>query len=134
MKQRISAAVIYAMTSLVLAGYFDSLYGAGPVTHRLGLIHAAFAGALLFVVACAMSLFALRLGVACGVVASILSWPYFGPRLLAIPWSRFIQVLPHAMWADTYAAILMLIISSAYSAIRLRLLLRAPATGGMSGS
>ena len=127
MKKRILAAVVYVITAVALAGYFDGVYGGEPITRHLGLIHTATAGATLFAVACLLSLFTLRFGVICGLVASILAWPFFGPIMVAIPWGRILQMLPYARWADTLAAILMLTISSIYSLAQLRSLFRSPA-------
>jgi hypothetical protein len=56
MKQRILSAAIYLISALALALYFDSLYGTGPVMLCLGAIHAGIAGAIVFVVACLVSL------------------------------------------------------------------------------
>src|SRR5271157_442627 len=121
------SVVIYAVTALALADFFDSLYGAGPVTHYFGLIHTAIAGAILFVVACVFSLFSLRIGIVIALAACILSWPFFAGELLAI-----LRVLPvlfslvhYSYWGARLASVLMLIVSSVYSLGRLRLMFRA---------
>jgi hypothetical protein len=117
MKQRSVSAVIYAITTLSIACFFDGLYGAGPVKHHLELIHVALVGASLFACACVLSIFAVRFGVACGLVACILSWPYFGFLLFATRWSGLtLLVLRLPQWQDLFAALLLLFIASAYTA------------------
>lgn len=115
LKHRILSAAIYGITALVLARFFDSLYGSGPVTQQLTAIHTAIVGAILFAFAFVVSLFALRLGVICGLAACILSWPCLGRDMVAIPWRNAIEILPYARWADIFAAILALTISSIFS-------------------
>jgi hypothetical protein len=127
MKQRIPSPVIYLISALALVFYFDALYG-GPVTHRLGTIHAGIAGATLFVVACVLSLFSLRVGLVCGLAASILSWPYFGVLLFVFPWRGVPEILHYAMWGDTLSALLILIIASIYSLSKIGLSLRERAS------
>ena len=127
MKRRIFSAVIYAITTLALAAFFDGLYRGEPIPRHLAPIYAATAGVALFAVASVLLLFSLRFGAICGLAANVLSWPYFGLQLVTIPWGHVLEVLPYARWAETYAAILVLIISSAYSVSHLRFLLRAPA-------
>lgn len=77
MKQKIVSAVVYSLTALDFASFFDSLYGAGPVTRHLGLIYVAIIGAVLFAVASVLSLFNLRIGIACAFAACILSLAVF---------------------------------------------------------
>jgi hypothetical protein len=125
MKQRAAPALLYLLAALALARYFDSLYGAAPVVRRLEAVHAGIAGTILLAVACLLSLFSLRLGGVCGLVAGLLVWPYFGPILVSFPWSRVFEVLPYAMWADSLAALVMLTIASIYSMARLWLWFRA---------
>jgi hypothetical protein len=115
MKQRVWAALLYLFAALALAGYFDGLYGAGPVVHGLTLVHAGIAGMILLAVASLVSILSLRLGAVCGLIAGFLAWPFFGPLLLSFPWSRMFEILPYAMWADSLAALTMLTITSIYS-------------------
>jgi hypothetical protein len=124
MKRKIISAIVYAATSVALAGFFDALYGAGPVTRYLALIHLAIAGTVLFAVACVLSLFTLRVGVVCGLAGSVLSWPYFAIQISTIPWGSTVSILSHANWQDVLTAILALVVSSVYSVNRLRLSLR----------
>ena len=70
-----------------------------------------------------MCLFSLRLGIICGLVAGILSWPLFGIELPRIPWARIFSILPYANWRYTFAALGMLVISSVYSLVPMRLLI-----------
>ncbi len=128
MKQKTVSVVIYAITALALAYYFDSLYGAGPVARHLELIHTAIAGAILFVVACVLSVFSLRFGTVCALAACVLWWPFFSSNLFAIlsVWRSLFSILHHSNWEASLQSVLMLIISSIYSLSRLRLLLRAP--------
>jgi hypothetical protein len=124
MKRKILSVVIYVTTAFALAEFFDGLYGAGPVTLHLGLIHLAIAGTILFAVACILSLFTLRVGVVCGIAGGVLSWPYFAIQLPTIPWGSLVSILPHANWVDLMIAILVLVVSSVYSVNQLRMLLR----------
>ena len=124
MKRKILSLVIYVTTAFALAEFFDGLYGAGPVTHRLGLIHLAIAGTILFAAACILSLFTLRVGVVCGIAGGVLSWPYFAIQMPTIPWGRLASIFPHAHSVDLLIAILVLVVSSVYSVNQLRMLLR----------
>ncbi len=126
MKQKIVSAFIYAVTTLALAYFFDGFYGGEPSTRHLGLIHAATAGAILFAVACVLSLFSLRLGTVCTLAACILSWPFFSGNLFAIlsVWRSLFSILRYSNWGASLAAVVMLIISSAYSINQARLLFR----------
>ena len=84
MKRRILSVLIYATTAFALAEFLDGLYGAGPVTHHLALIHLAIAGTILFAAACILSLFTLRVGVVCGLGGVVLyrfGGPYFAFKL-----------------------------------------------------
>jgi hypothetical protein len=120
MKQKLVAVAVYLVTSLALALYFESLFGAGPVTLRPQLL-IGIVGAILFVPALVLSIFELRLGVMCGLAASALSWSCLGDVLVSIPWESILRILPYARWADILVAIVMLIISSIYSLAQLRL-------------
>lgn len=124
MKRRILSVLIYATTAFALAEFLDGLYGAGPVTHHLALIHLAIAGTILFAAACILSLFTLRVGVVCGLGGVVLSWPYFALQMPAIPWGSLISILPHANWVDLLTAILVLVVSSVYSVNQLQILRR----------
>src|SRR5271157_2098741 len=115
-KRKILSVVIYVTTAFALAEFFDGLYGAGPVTLHLGLIHLAIAGTILFAAASVLSLFTLRAGVVCGLAGSVLSWPYFAIGMPAIPWGSLVSILPHANWLDLLTAIIALVVTSAYSA------------------
>jgi hypothetical protein len=128
MKQKAVSVVIYAFTALALANFFDSLYGAGPITHYLWLIHTAIAGAILFVVATVFSVFSLRIGIACALAACVLSWPFFAGELSALlgVWRSLFSVVHYSYWGARLESVLMLIISSFYSLGRLRLLFWAP--------
>jgi hypothetical protein len=121
MKQKIISVAIYAITTLALWGFFDGLYGGEPITRHLSLIHAATAGAILFAVACVLSSFSLRFGIACALAACILSWPFFAGELSAIlrVWRSLFSVVHYSPWGDRLAAVLMLTISSIYSVVQL---------------
>jgi hypothetical protein len=122
MKYRAILAAIYAITTLCLGSFLDYLYNGEPITRHLGLIHAATVGAILFAVACVLSVFSLRLGIVCALVACILSWSYFCIQLSIIPWGDLIWFARYR--PGTLAAILSLIVSSAYSVIMARLVFR----------
>jgi hypothetical protein len=120
MKNKAVLAALYALTALAFWSYFDSLYGAGPITHHLSIIYAAIAGGIMFAAAFVVSFLSLRLGVFCGLTASGLSWPWFAVEGLTFPWRHVFQVLPHGFWADTLGSLFMLAISSAYTLAHLR--------------
>jgi hypothetical protein len=126
MKRKVILALIYAATALTLLGFFDALYGAGPVTHHLGLIRCGLGGAVLFAIACVISPFNARFGIVCALAASVLCWPFFAGELSLILHAGLsvLSEVRYAMWGDRLAAVLMLTISSVYSLSRLRLLLR----------
>jgi hypothetical protein len=109
MNRKVFFAAIYAATSLSLAVFLDAFYWAGPVTPHLGLARSAIGGSILFAIACVASLFDLRSGVACAVVASILCWPFFGGELSSVI----------GVWRSQ-AAVLTLTLSSAYTLSQLR--------------
>jgi hypothetical protein len=126
MKYKIVSALVYGITALDLANFFDSVYGAGPISSNyIGLTHVAIAGAILFAVACLLSLFNLRMGITCGLVACILSWPFFAGELSLIlgVWRGLFSVVGYAYWTARLASVWMLIVSSIYSLSQLRLLL-----------
>jgi hypothetical protein len=125
MKHRVTAVAIYAITTFALATFFDALYGAGPVVRSLLLIRLGIAATALFAIACLLSLFASRLGTACGLFGSILALPYFGIQAIRVPWGKLTSILPYANWSYMLTAILVLALSTIYSAIRLWHLLRS---------
>jgi hypothetical protein len=124
MKRKTISAIVYAVTALVLAGFFDGLYGGEPLIYHLLVIYAATAGAALFVVACVLCLFSLQFGIVCGLLAGILSWPYFAIQAFGAPWGNLIWFARYR--PDTLAAICVLILSSAYSVYALLALRRLP--------
>jgi hypothetical protein len=128
MKQKIVSAVVYAITVFDIANFLDSLYGAGPVTHNLGLIRSAIAGAILFVVASISSLFSLRVGTVCALAACILSWPFFSGELYAIlrVWRSLFSVVHYSYWGARLASVFMVIFSSIHTIAGLRALVAAP--------
>jgi hypothetical protein len=129
---KIISAVIYAITVLAIANYFDCLSGAEPIPHSPRstwvLIYAAAAGVILFTTACVLSIFRPRLGIICGLAASILSWPFFARELWLILrlWHTLFSVIGYYYWDARLASVLMLIASSLYSLSQLRLLFRTP--------
>ena len=130
MKWRILSAFIYAATAFALWNYFDGYYARDLSRVKavyIFLLHASTAGAWLFAISFALSLFRLRFGIGCGLAAGVLAWPYFCTLLPGIPWRHLIEVLPYSDWLAQYMSILMLIISSVYSMAQLRPLLRLPA-------
>jgi len=129
MKQKIIPSAIYALTTVCLAEFFDAAYGAGPVTRYVRLTHLAIAGTVLFAIACISSLFTLRFGTVCALAASVLAWPYFANALTAIPWGSLVSVLPYANWRYELTAILLLAVSSVYSAAHAWQLFRVPVAG-----
>ncbi|SPE43034.1 exported hypothetical protein [Candidatus Sulfopaludibacter sp. SbA3] len=69
MKRKALSAVVYAIPTFALAEYFDALYGGEPIIFNASLIRIATCGAALFAVACVLSLFSLRSGLICGMIA-----------------------------------------------------------------
>jgi len=84
-KRKIITALVYAVTAFAFATYFDSLYGAGPVSHGLWLVNLATVGMALFAAACILSFFALRIGLVCAAAGGLLSWPAFAVAMFKIP-------------------------------------------------
>lgn len=124
MRQKILAALIYATAAFTLVQFFDYLYAGEPPTDHLVLIYPAIAGTIFLAAACILSLFTLRAGVVCGLSGSILSWPCFFVAITAIPWGSVVSIFPYSNWRFLLTAILALVVSSAYSVNRLRVLLR----------
>jgi hypothetical protein len=121
MRQKIISAAVYAVTSFAFMGYFDGLYAMEHITYHLGLTHAATAGAVLFAIACVLSMFSLRVGIMCGILSAILSWPFFAIELYAVPWRDLVWFAKYR--PDTLTAIFCLICSTYYSINQLRLLM-----------
>jgi heme exporter protein D len=124
MRRKIITALVYASTAFAFAMYFDSLYGAGPVTHGLWFINLATVGMALFAAACILSFFALRTGFVCAAAGGLLSWPAFAVAMFKIPWGRIVSILPYSNWLDLSMAIVTLIVSSVYSVSQARSLFR----------
>lgn len=125
MKQKILTALIYATAAFALAQFFDDLYAGEPITDHFVLIYLAIAGTIFLAAACLLSLFTLRVGVVCGLSGSILSWPCFAIAMPTIPWGSVVSIFPHSNWRFVLTAILALVVSSAYSVNRMRVLLRS---------
>lgn len=118
MNKKIGAMIVYAITALCLGQFLDALYGGEPIVHYLFLIKVATAGMILFVVACIVSLFTLRVGAICGLFASVLSWPYLVVQLSTVPWRNlawFSRYRP-----DTLMSVMMLVASTLYSILLTR--------------
>lgn len=112
MKIKIVSALVYGVAACALAGYFDFLYGAGPVDQRLGLVRAALAGLVLLAFASGSSLLSKELGTLCALVGVLLSWPLFAVQLNAVPWNDLIWFARYRR--DSIAAILALVIATIY--------------------
>jgi hypothetical protein len=120
-RKKILAAVIYLLSGLALAFYFDSLYGAGgPDAHHVGLLYLGIASAIFFVVACLLSLFSTPVGPLAGTVACVSSWPYLATALLMFPWLALPGVVHFGLWGPMLWALLMLIVANAYSVIEVK--------------
>jgi len=126
---RYLSTIVYAATAFTTFSDLDSLYGANEVAGTTS-INLAIAGAVLFAIASLLSLFTLRFGIACGLVALGLSGHYFLREIIAIPWGSMPgilpKVLPYARWSDIFASLIMMVTAVAYSLSRLWLLFRAP--------
>ena len=133
MKKRILTACMYLLAAIAVAEYFDALYGGGPVTKHLGVVHAGIASAAVLAVGCLLSLFKLELGAGCGLIGCSLAWPYFRHILISFPWTKLFEVLPYAMWADSLAALVVLIVASIYSVVQTYSWVRARRSAAVSG-
>jgi hypothetical protein len=114
-RRKIISALLYLTTAFTFAMYFDSVYGAGPVTRGVWLLKLAMAGMMLFVIACMLSFFSLRVGLVCATAGGLLSWPAFAVAVFRIPWTSIISILPHSNWLDLLIAMVTLVVSSFYS-------------------
>jgi hypothetical protein len=130
MKRKITSAVIFLGTTLAMAAFLDAVYGAGPVTLHVALIHLVIVGTIFFALGCIFSFFIPRFEVACGVAGSILSWPYFAIQIFKVPWHNVFSILPYANWLYELIAMLALVIASIYSASRVWRLAVTNATKG----
>jgi len=123
MKLKIVSSVLYATTAFALWSFWDALLGMTdePLTHyqHWKLLSLLMTGTALFLAACILTLFSMRIGTISGLVAAVLSWPYLAVGMPAIPWSKIISVLPYANWKYLFIAILALLIVSAYLVNRL---------------
>jgi hypothetical protein len=128
MLRKIGSAAVYAITAWDLLSFLRRVYGLGPTIHYSVLIYIAIVGSSLFVIASVFSLFRPRWGSVCALVACILSWPFFSRELSVIPsmWRGHVSVSNPSYWGFRLISIYMLGIASIYSAIDLRLSLRAP--------
>jgi hypothetical protein len=131
MRQKLISAAINLITALCLGNYFEIIDGMEPPrrppsTLTVNLWHLAIAGAILFGIAFVVSLFSLRLAVFCGLGACLLCWPHFGPLLITFPLRQLKTLLPFPwvsdLWPGIIAALLMLLISSTYTLVKLTML------------
>ena len=76
---RYLSTIVYAATAFTTAMDLESLYGAAPIVSSTS-IDLAIAGAVLFAIASVFSLFTLRFGITCGLVAVGLSGPFSSGR------------------------------------------------------
>jgi hypothetical protein len=121
MKKRIVAAVIYAVTSLSLAGFLEALYGSGPV-YRSWLVTLAIMSATVFALAGVLSAFNQRWGIVVGLAAAVLSWPelvLLSSAVLRGDLFWYVSYRP-----ENVAAILSLTVATIYSMNGVRPLLR----------
>jgi hypothetical protein len=132
MRRKIPSAVIFAITVVAFAIWFEDVDGMepGPITGYIGLIQTAIAGMILLSLACLLSLLTTRVAIVCGLFGCVLSWPYFGPLLFGTPWGRLASLIAgSSLWRDEFAAIVLLMVTSVYSVAQLRSLLRGPNAG-----
>ena len=119
MRQKILSTTICALTALALGDFFEMLDGMEPSVHPLPavvthLLHIAIAGAIVLGSASVVSTFSLRFGIGLGLAGCLLSWPYWGIRLIGFPWKDVIRLLSSVVGRPELAALFMLLISSAY--------------------
>lgn len=124
MKRNLIPALVYLASAFAFVVYFDSLYGAGPVTRGLWLVNLAIVGTALFAAACVLSLFTFRVGLICAVAGALFAWPLFAIAIIKIPWTSLISIFPYSNWLDLLMAIVALVVSTLYSARRAFLLFR----------
>ena len=120
MKRKIISGAVYATTSFALAVFWDALYGAGPFTGYVGLIHLAIAGTVLIAVGCIASLLNRLVGDICGLAGCSLAWPCFAIELPGIPWRALVSVAREANWSLLLSALLTLVVATVYSLTQLR--------------
>jgi hypothetical protein len=131
MIKRILSAAIYLTTVLCVGNYCEMIDGMEPPrlppsALQVNLWHVAIAGALMFAIACIVSIFSHRLGIFCGLGACLMSWPHFGALLVTFPVRQLMTLLPFPwvsdLWPGIIGALAMLLISTVYTLIKLRAL------------
>ena len=123
MNAKLVSLAVFGVTAVSMGAFFDGVYGGEPITIHRNLVHVATVGAALFGVASVLSLFRLSWGPLFGIAAALLSWPYFGIEIGAVPWSDlgwYVRYRP-----EHVAAIGCLTIASVHSLTRLRADVRA---------
>ena len=113
MSQKITTAILYAVTSIFLWAFLDGIYGAGPITRYNILVYSATLGLCLFIVACFLAPFQKHWSIRCAVVGAVLCWPEFILAFSAIPWGNLVWFIRYR--SGTAAALVCLVVSSIYS-------------------
>jgi len=81
----------------------------------------AIAAVIVFALASLASVFALTYGLVCGVIACLLSWPYWLHQIAIFYWKRFFFALDSLVGRPELMAMFMLIIASCFTIVQLRL-------------
>ena len=119
---RILLSVLYAVTALCMAGFFDGLYAGEPITRHRALIYLASGSLGLFLAASVLSFFKRKVGLGIGLLAAILAWPFFAIQLAVLPWYELSWYLRYRF--DSWTTLLTLIVSSIFTLAQIRSLVR----------
>ena len=122
MIRRIVSEILYIAAAAAIANWIDIIYGAfwEPYGSRLRAPEIlALVGACLLAMGSLVTLFSARYGGIIGVAASGLSWVYFAPAAMNVPffWSSYGGAMP--------IACLILLAASVWSVVSVISLLRA---------
>lgn len=135
MRQKILSAAIYGVTAISLWTFFDTLDGMEPSNHPpavaiVQLSRIAIAAVIVFALGCLASAFSLHYGLACGVLAGILSWPYWLYMIATFRWKQSMSLLNSVVGRPELIAMFMLTIASCYTIAQLQVWSRRRAAAG----
>ena len=125
MKEKIILSVIYGLTTVSIGLVLEALYSGEPITRSQLFVYAATIGLICFAAAAVASFVKLRIGLILGLVAIMMSWPYFVLEWARMPWKNLVWFAQFR--TGTLLAISLLVISTLYS---LNILRRLHRSGG----
>jgi hypothetical protein len=126
MRDKLTAAILYAIAALANANWLD--YGFAEGYPRTTLMSIALVGSGFLGIGCLVSLYRLRYGMILGFIGVCLSWPYFAVLAIALPWRQLVWVITiryHGI--DEMAAIVFLLVATIYSIVQRKQLMGGPA-------